>query len=84
LQQQYALVDKLKARYAQLRASGDPQMFQVGSQLRDAMDALKKAETQQWGAGYEKSPKTLSDKGGGGANFSAEDLAALKKKWNIQ
>ncbi|MBO0887492.1 hypothetical protein J2P12_00165 [Candidatus Bathyarchaeota archaeon] len=84
LQQQYALVDRLRARYAQLRAAGDPQMFQVGSQLRDAMDAVKKLEAQQWGPQYQSSPRTLGSQGGAGANFTAEELEALKKKWGIQ
>jgi hypothetical protein len=84
LEQQRALVDNLKARYAQQRASGHPDMFKTGSQLRDAMDALKTAELKQWGPAYEKSPKTLSKEGGGGANFSAADLAAFKEKWGIK
>jgi hypothetical protein len=84
LEQQRALVDNLKARYAQQRASGSPEMFHTGSQLRDAMDALKTAEMKQWGPAYEKSPKTLGKEGGGGANFSAADLAAFKERWGIK
>ena len=36
-----------------------------------------------WPKGYEASPRTLSSAGGGGANYSAEDLAALKQRHGI-
>lgn len=41
------------------------------------------AELSQWGPSYQGTPQTLSSQGGGGANFTAEDLAALKKRLGI-
>ena len=78
LEQMYRMVDNLKARYAQQRATGDPEMFKTGSQLKDAMDQVKKAESQKFGSTPQASPQTLSNKGGGGLNYTAEDLAKLK------
>ncbi len=36
-----------------------------------------------WPKQYQTSPRTLSSSGGGGANYSAEDLAALKQRHDI-
>jgi hypothetical protein len=42
------------------------------------------APTPQWPANYQKSPAAVSAAGGGGANFTAADLAALKAKHGIK
>lgn len=38
----------------------------------------------QWPANYANAPKTMSSQGGAGANYSADDLAAFKKKHGIE
>lgn len=75
------LVDNLRAKLARERGAGDSQAFQTLSKLREAEDRLK---ATFGGQKYVDSPQTHSTQGGGGANYTADDLAALKKKWGIQ
>jgi len=84
LNQQRTMLDNLRMRFNQQKAAGDPGMWATASKLKDMELAVREAEMAQWGSKYKNAPQTLSDKGGVGANFSAEDLAALKKKWGIQ
>jgi hypothetical protein len=84
LAQQRTLVDNLRMRFNQQKVAGDPGMWSTASKLREVEAALREAEMAQWGDQYKSAPKALSDKGGAGANYSANDLAEFKKKWGIQ
>lgn len=84
LAQQRSLLDNLHMRYNQQKAAGDPGMWNTASKLREVEDAVRQAEKEQWGPAYSKSPQSTSSQGGGGANYSAEDLAEFKKKWGIK
>lgn len=84
LAQQRSLVDNLRMRFNQQKAAGDPGMWTTASKLKEVEASLREAELAQWGESYKKSPQQFSKEGGGGANYSADDLAAFKKKWGIQ
>lgn len=41
-------------------------------------------QAPQWPASYQNAPKQMSSQGGGGANYTADQLAAFKRKHGIQ
>jgi len=78
--QQHAIwqgvVDNLRAKLARERAAGEGSQFYTLSKLREAEDRLRAS----FGTGY----MNMSMQGGGGANYTAADLEAFKKKYGIQ
>jgi hypothetical protein len=45
---------------------------------------LEKPKEPVWPSQYSSSPRSLSSSGGGGANYSADDLAKIKAKYGIK
>jgi hypothetical protein len=84
LTQQYSLRDNLRMRYEQQKATGDPGMWSTASKLKEVDDAIKAAEASKWGPKAATSPKATSSAGGGGLNYTADELAEWKKKWGIK
>jgi hypothetical protein len=62
----------------------NPGDYNAVSQLRVAEDAMVEASKGMWPEQYKQAPQTPSRQGGGGANYTADQLTELKKKYGIK
>lgn len=77
-------VSNLKFQIERAQASGT-QPYGLISQLRQLEEDLANSTKEAWGKQYSESPAQPGQgKTAGGANYTAEQLAELKKKWGIQ
>jgi hypothetical protein len=73
-----------KVNSIRLQVARNPGDYNAVSQLQKAEGELETLQNSMMSKAAPGGPKTVSREGGGGSNYTAEQLAEFKKKWGIE